>query len=80
MDADDELERMKGEVERLRKLAHDAPLAKLGQRHTGERFIQEHTNAWALRSHEYMEAKAKLDAILARASSADRSHQMKMEE
>ncbi len=59
-----EISELRAEVERLRKLAHDAPMAKIGQRHTGERFILEHTSAWAERAREYADAKRRLDERL----------------
>lgn len=47
---------MAAECERLRKLAHEAPLAKIGERHTGERHILAHTSAWARLGNEWIKA------------------------
>lgn len=51
------------ECERLRELAHSSPLAKIGERHTGERHILEHTNAWAKDGNRYVQACDELERM-----------------
>ncbi len=51
------------ECERLRALAHSAPLAKIGERHTGERHILEHTSAWAKDGDRWVKACEQRDAL-----------------
>jgi len=43
-----------------RKAAHEAPLNKIFQNHTGHRFLGSHSMAWATASREWAEAKTAL--------------------
>lgn len=51
------------ECERLRKLAHEAPLNTYREDHDGHRWVELHSNAWADRSREWSAACAKLEAM-----------------
>jgi hypothetical protein len=44
------------ETEKLRKAAHEAPLAKVYEDHKGRKFIGVHTDAWWKTSREWMKA------------------------
>jgi hypothetical protein len=59
------IEALRSECDRLRELAHEAPLNKVFETHTGHKFLGTHSTAWADRSREWMAACARLDAALA---------------
>lgn len=61
-----ELEKAEAECDRLRKLAHNAPLAEWSKDHRGHSAIVNHTNAWASRGKEWMDTCDKRDALRAK--------------
>lgn len=58
-----EIIRQEVECDRLRKLAHEAPLNPYREDHDGYRWVAQFSNAWADRSREWMAACAKLEAM-----------------
>lgn len=60
-----QIAQLEAECERLRTLAHEAPLNKVFETHDGHRFLGSHSAAWAARSREWMAACDKLDAARA---------------
>lgn len=46
----------KEEVERLRTLAHEAPMNPVFETHLGHRHLGNHSMAWAYKSMEYVNA------------------------
>ena len=56
------------ECDRLLKLAHEAPMAKIYTTHTGHKFVGVHTQAWAKASRDWMKAMDKLEALKQEAS------------
>ena len=64
----DLVERLRGleaECERLRKLAHDAPLNPYRLDADGHRWVDLQSMAWADRSREWMQACERRDALRA---------------
>jgi hypothetical protein len=49
------------ECERLRKLAHEAPMNIYHEDHDGHRWVEQVSNAWAARAEEWMAACKKRD-------------------
>jgi len=60
-----ELELAEAECERLRKLAHEAPLNPYRLDADGHRWVEQYSNAWASRSNDWVKACEKRDAIRA---------------
>ncbi len=60
-----ELERAEAECERLRKLAHEAPLNPYRLDANGHRWVEQYSNAWASRSNDWVKACEKRDALRA---------------
>lgn len=58
------IEQLRAECERLRAIAHDAPMNKVFKTHKGRPFLGTHSMAWASASRAWMKAKADLDAAL----------------
>lgn len=57
------LEEAEAECERLRKLAHDAPLNPYRLDANGHRWVEQYSNAWADRSNDWVSACEKRDAV-----------------
>lgn len=57
------IERLRAECERLRELAHEAPMNKIYETHKGDKFLGTHSTAWAARSAEWMRAKNELEQL-----------------
>ncbi len=66
----DDIEALRAECDRLRKLAHDAPFNPYRLDHDGHVWIEIRSYAWATRGREWMEAKRRLDAAEAKAADA----------
>lgn len=57
------IETQEAECERLRKLAHDAPLNPYREDHDGHRWVALYSTAWADRTREWIAACRKLEAM-----------------
>jgi hypothetical protein len=60
-----DLERAEAECERLRKLAHEAPLNPYRLDANGHRWVEQYSSAWASRSNDWVNACEKRDALRA---------------
>ena len=52
---------LEAECERLRNLAHEAPMNKVFETHTGHKFLGSHSTAWADRGREWIAACERLE-------------------
>jgi hypothetical protein len=68
-----DLHELRERVERLRKLAHEAPMNPYRLDHDGHRWVEPISRAWADRAREYCEALAILKAELSHSPTGERT-------
>lgn len=63
---DEQIKSLEADVDRLAIAMREATMNKVFQDHTGHRFLGTHSNAWADRSREWIEARNRLSALKAK--------------